>query len=61
MQQRDAVREFTQITELCQTAHSKSGNNNDKPSGKWTHTAARNHLFLPSPLLRVWMTNPILE
>lgn len=31
-----AACESTQITGLCKTKHTKSDNNDDKPSGKWT-------------------------
>lgn len=38
MQRHNAVRKPTQMTGLCKTTHTKSGDNDDKPSGKWKHT-----------------------
>lgn len=52
----------SQITGLCKTTHSKSGNNDDKPSGKWTHIV-RQEITSSSPpsFFGVWMTNSIPE
>ena len=47
MQRHNAVRELTQITELCKTTHTKSGNNDDKPSGKWTHIVHKESALPP--------------
>lgn len=44
-----AVRELTQITGQCKTTHSKSGNNDDKPSGKWTHIVQQEITSRPFP------------
>lgn len=40
-----AACESTQITGLCKTKHTKSDNNDDKPSGKWTQRGKK--AFLP--------------
>lgn len=44
-----AVRERTQISWLCKTARTKSGNNDDKPSGKWTHRVQQEITARPFP------------
>lgn len=46
-----AARDLAQIAWPCTRTHTKSGNNDDKPSGKMDeHSAARNP-FPPSPCL----------
>lgn len=49
MQRHNAVRELTKITGLCKTTHTKSGNNDDKPSGKWTHIVQQEITSCPLP------------
>lgn len=44
-----AVRERMQISWLCKTARTKSGNNDDKPSGKWTHRVQQEITARPFP------------
>lgn len=44
-----AVRERTQITWRRKTTHTKSGNNDDKPSGKWTHPVQQEITSRPFP------------
>lgn len=38
-------------TGLCKTTHTKSGNNDDKPSGKWTLIVQQENHVPPSPCL----------
>lgn len=44
-----AARELTRIAWPRATTHTKSGNNDDKPSGKWTHTVQREITSRPCP------------